>query len=75
MVLGDSLRARFIRGGMGSAGVQALSLVLALALGIVLARALGAEGYGVYAYAFAIMSLLMVVAEVGLSHCRQLSCR
>lgn len=62
---GDGLRARLIRGGVGSAGVQALSRVLALALGIVLARGLGAEGYGTYAYAFAIMSLLMVVAEAG----------
>tara|TARA_R110002074_G_scaffold304679_2_gene475934 strand:- start:8923 stop:10296 length:1374 start_codon:yes stop_codon:yes gene_type:complete len=62
---GDGLRARLIRGGLGSAGVQALSRVLALALGIVLARGLGAEGYGTYAYAFAIMSLLMVAAEAG----------
>lgn len=65
LVRGDGLRAQLIRGGMGSASIQALNRVLALALGIVLARALGAEGYGVYAYAFAIMSLLMVVAEAG----------
>lgn len=62
---GDHLKARLIRGGLGSAGIQAANRVLALALGIVLARSLGAEGYGVYAYAFAIMSLLMVVAEAG----------
>jgi O-antigen/teichoic acid export membrane protein len=62
---GDSLRARIIRGGIGSAGIQAANRFLALALGIVLARLLGPDGYGVYAYAFAIMSLLMVVAEAG----------
>jgi len=62
---GDGLRARLIRGGLGSAGIQALNRILALALGIVLARGLGAEGYGTYAYAFAIMSLLMVAAEAG----------
>ncbi|MCK7546988.1 flippase [Marinobacter koreensis] len=62
---GDALRARLIRGGLGSAGIQALSRVLALALGIVLARGLGADGYGTYAYAFAIMGLLMVAAEAG----------
>jgi O-antigen/teichoic acid export membrane protein len=42
-----------------------MNRTLRLALGIILARSLGAEGYGVYAYAFAIMSLLLVVAEAG----------
>lgn len=54
-----------VRGGLGSAGIQAANRVLTLALGIILARSLGAEGYGVYTYAFAIMSLLMVLAEAG----------
>src|SRR5690625_1896633 len=62
---GDGLRAHLIRGGLGSAGIQATSRLLALGLGIMLARMLGPEGYGVYAYAFAIMSLLMVAAEAG----------
>jgi O-antigen/teichoic acid export membrane protein len=62
----DGLKARLIRAGLGSAGIQAANRVLALALGVVLARTLGAEGYGVYTYAFAIMSLLMVVAEAGM---------
>lgn len=64
-VRGDDLRARLVRGALGSAGVQAASRALALVLGIILARTLGPEGYGIYAYAFAIMSLLMVVAEAG----------
>lgn len=34
-------------------------------MGIFLARVLGSEGYGVYAFAFAVMGLLMVVAEAG----------
>lgn len=62
---GDGLKAQLIRGGLGSAGVQAVNRFLALALGIVLARSLGTEGYGIYAYAFAIMSLLLVLAEAG----------
>jgi len=62
---GDGLKARLIRGALGSGGIQAANRILALGLGIVLARMLGPEGYGVYAYAFAIMSLLMVVAEAG----------
>ncbi len=65
MAQGNGFRAQLIRGGMGSAGIQATHHLLALALGIVLARTLGAEGYGIYAYAFAIMSLLIVVAEAG----------
>lgn len=62
---GDGLRARLIRGALGSAGVQAASRFLALGLSVILARTLGPEGYGIYAYAFAIMSLLMVAAEAG----------
>jgi O-antigen/teichoic acid export membrane protein len=62
---GDGLRARLIRGGLGSAGVQALNRIVGVAMGVVLARGLGAEGYGTYAYAFAIMSLLMVAGEAG----------
>ncbi|MEX0382546.1 flippase [Spiribacter sp. 1M153] len=65
LVTSGGFKARLIRAGLGSAGIQAANRVLALALGIVLARTLGAEGYGVYAYAFAVMSLLMVAAEAG----------
>ncbi len=55
-----------MRGGAGSALVQVINRLLALAVGIVLARGLGAEGYGVYAYAFALLTLLMVFAELGM---------
>lgn len=65
LVQGDGLRAQLLRGGVGSAVIQVANRALSLALGILLARTLGAEGYGVYAYAFAIMSLLMVFAEAG----------
>ena len=59
---GDGLRSQLIRGALGSAGIQVVNRLLALVLGVVLARALGPESYGVYVYAFAIMSLLMVLA-------------
>lgn len=62
---GGGLRARLIQAVLGSAGIQATNRVLALGMGIILARMLGPEGYGVYAYAFAIMGLLSVVAEAG----------
>ncbi len=65
LISGDGLRAQLLRGGAGIAAVQAMNRALTLALGIILARSLGAEGYGVYAYAFAIMSLLLVVGEAG----------
>ncbi|MCS3904366.1 O-antigen/teichoic acid export membrane protein [Methylohalomonas lacus] len=66
MTVGDSLRARLIRAGFGSAGLQAVNRILLLILAIILARVLGAEGYGIYAFAFAIMRLLMVGAEAGM---------
>ncbi len=60
------LKARLVWSGIGSATVHALNRVLALGSGIVLARALGAEGYGVYSYAFAIFTVLMIGAEAGM---------
>lgn len=62
---GDGLPATLVRGVLGSAGVLVAGRVLALAWGIVLARNLGPEGYGIYAYAFAIMSLVSVGAQAG----------
>lgn len=64
----DSLRGQLVRGGTGSAFVQVASRLVALALGIVLARGLGAQGYGIYAYAMALMTLLMVLAELGMPY-------
>lgn len=65
-ISGKDLRAQLIRGGLGSAGIQVTNRVIILMLSIVLARSLGADGYGTYAYAFAIMGLLLVVAEAGI---------
>ena len=62
---GDSFRALLLRSALGSAAIQAVSRLLTLGFGIVLARGLGAEGYGVYSYAIAVMTLLMVAAEAG----------
>lgn len=62
----SSLRGQLVRSGAGSALVQVLNRLLALALGVVLARGLGAEGYGIYSYAFALMTLLLVFAELGM---------
>ncbi|MEM9714952.1 MAG: flippase [Pseudomonadota bacterium] len=64
-VLGSGTAARIARSVVGSAGVQASASLLSFVVGIILARNLGPEGYGVYAYAFAILMLLMVLAEAG----------
>ena len=64
-MISESLHARFVRAAFGSAGVQMANRTFALVLGIILARSLGPDGYGIYAFAIAIMSLLMVVAEAG----------
>ncbi|WP_292090912.1 flippase [Brevundimonas sp.] len=66
LIAGNGLRARLLRGGMGSLMVRVTSMGLTLLLAMVLARALGAEGYGTYAYVFALVSLLATPAQLGL---------
>lgn len=63
---GTGLGARILKGGIGTALVNIANMVLSIGLGIVLARGLGADGYGVYAYALAIMSVLVIFAELGM---------
>lgn len=63
---GDGLTARLMRGGAGSLAVKAGSMGLTLLVTVVLARALGPAGYGVYAYAFALVSLLGAPSQLGL---------
>jgi len=63
---GNGLRAQLVRGGLGSVVVKLFGMGLSLAVVIVLARALGPEGYGVYAYVFALVSLLAIPAQFGL---------
>lgn len=60
-----SLRGQLVRSGAGNVLIQVTSRLLTLALGILLARGLGPVGYGVYTYAFALLTLLMVFAELG----------
>lgn len=65
---GEGLRAQLLRGGGGSLLVKAGNVVLAFLLAVVLARTLGPEGYGVYAFAFAIVTLLAIPAQAGIPH-------
>lgn len=65
---GEGLRAQLVRGGLGSIGLKVANLVLVLALSIVLARALEPSGYGLYATAMAVVTLLGVPAQLGLQN-------
>jgi O-antigen/teichoic acid export membrane protein len=64
--VGGGLRAQLLRGGMGSLVVKASTMFSGLALTIALARILGPDGYGIYAFAFALVSVLAVPAQFGL---------
>jgi O-antigen/teichoic acid export membrane protein len=63
---GNGLRAQLLRGGVGSVAVKVSGMSLSLGLAIVLARTLGPEGYGIYAYVLALVSLLSIPAQFGL---------
>jgi len=66
MTRGDGLRAQLLRGGLGSVAVKIAATGLSFAVAVVLARLLGPKGYGVYAYAFALVSILAIPAQFGL---------
>lgn len=62
----ETLRGRLIRGGLGSLALKLGSTALGFLLAILLARTLGPEGYGVYAFVIAIISLLAIPTQLGL---------
>ena len=61
-----SLRRQLVHGGAANALLIAINRLLVLAVGVLLARGLGAEAYGIYAYAFAWLTLLTVFAQFGM---------
>jgi O-antigen/teichoic acid export membrane protein len=63
---GDGLKAQMLKGAGGSAGLQAVNLVLTLISGVLLARALGPENYGIYAFVLSVITLLSLPAKAGL---------
>jgi O-antigen/teichoic acid export membrane protein len=60
------LAGQLVRGGIGSLIVKISNVFLGMALAVVLARALGPDGYGVYAYVFATVSILAIPAQFGI---------
>ena len=57
----------FIRGGAASFVIQVGNRLVMLAVGALLARLLGVTGYGVYAFAMACMTVLVLFADVGVA--------
>jgi len=60
------LRTELTKGTIGSFSLKLVYALLAMALSIFLARSLGAEGYGIFAFAFTVMTLMTVPIQVGL---------
>lgn len=63
---GESLAAQLLRGGAGSLLARVSEVVLGLAVVVLLARLLGPAGYGVYAFVFALVSVVSVPVRMGL---------
>lgn len=60
------LLEQFRRGGGAAFGAKVAEVCLELLLAVLLARLLGASGYGIYAFVFALASLLSMPARMGL---------
>jgi len=60
-------RTKLVRDGFGSLILRVIFILLSFLISIVLARILGTVGYGIYGYIFAIVSVLAIPAEFGLS--------
>lgn len=63
---GEGLKGQLLRGGVGSVAIKIGSTGLNVLLAIVLARALGAEGFGVYSFVFALITIMAIPAQMGL---------
>lgn len=63
---GQGLKGQLLRGGVGSVAIKLGSTVLNVVLAIVLARALGVEGFGIYSFVFALITIMAIPAQMGL---------
>ena len=63
---GNWERKYLLRCILGSGALRVSFTLLNLGLAIVLARALGPEGYGIYAYTYALVSIIAIPAQSGL---------
>jgi O-antigen/teichoic acid export membrane protein len=63
---GSGAFARFARAVLGAGTAKIANALLVLATSVLLARVLGADGYGVYSFAFALVSVLAIPAHAGI---------
>jgi len=63
---GQGLKGQLLRGGFWSLVIKLLSTAMALVLAVVLARLLGPEGFGIYSFAFACITIMAIPAQMGL---------
>jgi len=64
--VGGGLRAELLQSGAIGVAMRMFSLGAGLAITVVLARTLAPAGYGVYSFAFSLVSLLAVPVQLGL---------
>ena len=62
----DSLAGKLVKATLGSAGVRIVGMALIFLVGVQLARYLGPAGYGIYGTVMAVVSILLVPAQLGL---------
>lgn len=60
------LRRQLLRAARGSVLVRVAALAATMGTSIVLARALGVDGYGTYAFVYALVTLLALPSQVGI---------
>lgn len=61
-----NLKSYLIKGILGSGALRIVQALLALSLSIALARALGPDGYGLYSFAFSLVTLMAIPSQTGL---------
>jgi O-antigen/teichoic acid export membrane protein len=62
----ENLNQKIIRGALGAGAIKISSLGFSLILSVVLARTLGPSEFGLYSFIFAIVSILVIPAQMGL---------
>ncbi len=66
MLKSKSVKEQILRGGISSVLIKILQTIIAFLLAISLARNLGPEGYGIYSYVLAIVTIMAIPCQLGL---------
>jgi len=62
----NSLRGQLLRGGLGNIVLKLVSVLLAFLLSVLLARILGPKELGIYSFAYALIMIVAIPAQMGL---------